>query len=81
MNTQTWHVAITVADNGFDVTAKARLDDAAVDVVGLGVVPGTFGETTGESARALAAIRSLESLAEALGYVVETDRYADVDQA
>jgi hypothetical protein len=81
MNTQTWHVAITLADDGSDVTARARLADGSVDVVGVGVVPATLHETTGESPFALAALRSLENLSDALSYVAETDRYASVDQA
>jgi hypothetical protein len=80
MNTQTWHVSITLADDGSDVTARARLADGDVDVSGLGVVPASVHETTGESALALAALRSLESLSDALSYVAETDRLAGADQ-
>ena len=81
MNTQTWHVSITLADDGSDVTARARLADASVDVVGLGVVPASLGDTTGEAPLALAALRSLESLSDALSYVALEDRYASADQA
>lgn len=81
MKTQTWHVSITIADDGSDVTARARLADGSVDVVGLGVVPTELAETTGESPFALAALRSLESLSDALSYVAETDRFASADQA
>ena len=76
MNTQTWHVSITLADDGHDVTARARLADGAVDVSGLGVVH----DTDGESPFALAAMRSLENLSEALSYAADTERLADVDQ-
>jgi hypothetical protein len=76
MNTQTWHVSITLADDGHDVTARARLADGAVDVSGLGVVH----DTTGESPMALAALRSLENLSEALSYAADTQRLADFDQ-
>jgi hypothetical protein len=80
MNTQTWNVSITLADDGSDVTAHARLADGTVDVSGLGVVPASLHDTTGESPFALAALRSLEDLSDALGYVAETDRLAGVDQ-
>jgi hypothetical protein len=80
MNTQTWHVSITLADDGSDVTARARLADGTVDVSGVGVVPATLQDTTGEALLALAAMRSLENLSEALAYAAETDRLADVDQ-
>jgi len=81
MKTQTWHVSITLADDGSDVTARARLADGSVDVVGLGVVPADLADTTGESPFALAAQRSLENLSDALGYAAETERYAMLDQA
>jgi hypothetical protein len=81
MNTTTWHVSIALADDGSDVTARAELADGSVDVVGLGVVPAILADTTGESPYALAAMRSLASLSEALGYVAETDRFAAADQA
>jgi hypothetical protein len=80
MNTQTWHVSITLADDGSDVTARARLADGHVDVSGLGVVPASLHDTTGESPFALAALRSLEDLSDALSYVADTDRLAGVDQ-
>ena len=76
METETWHVAITLADDGFDVTAKARFADCAVDLVGLGVVPIGLGEKPGRPAQALAALRSLESLAAALGQAAGVDRSA-----
>jgi hypothetical protein len=76
MDTETWHVAITLADDGFDVTAKARFADCALDLVGLGVVPIGLGETAGRPAQALAALRSLESLAAALGQVAGIARPA-----
>lgn len=81
MNTQTWHVSITLADDGSDVTARARLADGSVDVVGLGVVSTAVSEAGGESPYELAAVRSLESLSEALSYAAEADRYAALDQA
>jgi hypothetical protein len=81
MNTQTWHVSITLADDGSDVTARARLADGSVDVVGLGAVSTAVTDASGESPFELAAVRSLESLSEALSYAAETDRYATLDQA
>jgi hypothetical protein len=80
MNTQTWHVSITLADDGRDVTARARLADGHVHVSGLGVVPASLHDTTGESPFALAALRSLEDLSDALSYVADTDRLAGTDQ-
>jgi hypothetical protein len=80
MNTQVWHVSITLAEDGSDVTARARLDDGSVDVTGHGVAPAPPEDTAGESLFALAAQRSLESLSDALGYVAETERLADTDQ-
>lgn len=80
MNTQTWHVSITLADDGSDVTARAELADGRHDVSGHGVAPACLRDTTGESPFALAAMRSLQSLTDALGYVAETDRLASVDQ-
>jgi hypothetical protein len=80
MNTQTWHVSITLADDGADVTARARLVDGNVDVSGFGQVPASLHDTTGESSYALAAQRSLENLTDALSYVAETDRMAGADQ-
>ncbi len=80
MQTKTWHVAITLDDDGFDVTAKARFADCAVDLVGLGVVPIGLEAKLGPQTHALAAVRSLQSLAEALGDHSEVDRPADVDQ-
>jgi len=81
MNTQTWHVSITLADDGADVTARAHLDDGSVDVVGLGTVSTAVTEASGESPYELAAMRSLEGLSDALSYAAETDRYAALDQA
>ena len=81
MNTQTWHVSITLADDGSEVTARARLADGSVDVVGLGVVSTAVTDASGESPYELAAVRSLESLSEALTYAAEADRYAALDQA
>jgi len=81
MNTQTWHVSITLADDGDDVTARAHLDDGSVDVAGMGTVSTAVTEASGESPYELAAVRSLESLSDALSYVAETDRYAALDQA
>ena len=81
MNTQTWHVSITLADDGSDVTARARLADGSVDVVGMGAVSTAVTDASGESPYEIAAVRSLESLSEALSYAAETDRYAEVDQA
>jgi hypothetical protein len=81
MNTQTWHVSITLADDGSDVTARARLADGSVDVVGLGAVSTAVTDASGESPFELAAVQSLESLSEALSYAAETDRYATLDQA
>lgn len=80
MKTQTWHVSITLADNGSDVTALAELADGRHDVSGHGVAPASLHDTTGESPFALAALRSLRSLSDALGYVADTDRLAAVDQ-
>jgi hypothetical protein len=80
MKTQTWHVSITLADDGSDVTAQARLADGVVDVIGRGTVSASLPDTTGESPLALAAMRSLENLTDALGYVAETDRMAAADQ-
>ena len=80
MNTQTWHVSITLADDGSDVTARAELADGTHDVSGLGVVPASLHDTTGESPFALAAMRSLQSLTDALSYVADTDRLAATDQ-
>jgi len=81
MNTQTWHVSITLADDGSEVTARARLADGSVDVVGLGVVSTAITDASGESPYELAAVRSLSRLSDALSYAAETDRYAAVDQA
>ena len=81
MNTQTWHVSITLADDGSDVTARARLADGSVDVVGMGAVSTAVTDASGESPYEIAAVRSLESLSEALSYAAETERYAGVDQA
>jgi hypothetical protein len=80
MDTQTWHVSITLADDGSEVTARATLADGDVEVRGLGVVPAALHDTTGESPFTLAAKRSLDSLSDALGYVAETDRMAGTDQ-
>jgi hypothetical protein len=80
MNTKTWHVSITLADDGSDVTARARLADGSVDVVGLGSVPASLHDTAGEPPFALAALRSLENLSDALSYVADTDRLASADQ-
>jgi hypothetical protein len=75
MDTETWHVAITLADDGFDVTAKARFADCAVDLVGLGVAPVGLGDAPGrQQVQALAAMRALQSLAEALGEMARVDR-------
>ncbi len=74
MNTHTWHVSITLAHDGFDVTARARLSDEAIELVGLGVAPVRVGEDPGRSTHVLAARRSLESLAEALGQLAQVDR-------
>jgi hypothetical protein len=76
MDTETWHVAITLADDGFDVTAKARFADCALDLVGLGVATIDLAEKSGRRAQALAALRSLESLAVALGQVAGVARPA-----
>jgi len=73
-NTETWHVAITLADDGFDVTAKARFADCGVDLVGLGVEPVGPGQRTSRASQAIAAMRSLESLAAALGQAAGADR-------
>lgn len=81
MHHQTWHVSITLDDDGTAVTARSALEDGSIDVVGHGVVPTNLAETTGEAPFALAALRSLENLSDALSYVAETDRYAGVDQA
>jgi hypothetical protein len=72
-NTETWHVAITLADDGFDVTAKARFADCGVDLVGLGVEPVGPGQRTGRASQAMAAMRALESLAAALGQAARAD--------
>lgn len=80
MNTQTWHVSITLADNGTDVTARAEFADGTHDVSGIGVVATPLADTAGESPYTLAAMRSLESLTDALSYVADTDRLAAVDQ-
>lgn len=81
MHHQTWHVSITLEDDGTVVTARSALEDGSIDVVGHGVVPRDLAETTGEAPFALAALRSLENLSDALSYVAETDRYAGADQA
>jgi hypothetical protein len=81
MSTQTWHVSITMDHDGSDVTARAELADGTLDIVGLGVVSTSITDATGELPFQLAAMRSLESLSEALGYAAETDWYAEVDQA
>lgn len=81
MHHQTWHVSITLDDDGTVVTARSSLEDGSIEVVGHGEVPTNLAETTGEAPFALAALRSLENLSDALSYVAETDRYASVDQA
>jgi hypothetical protein len=80
MNTQTWHVSITLADDGSDVTALAELADGRHDVSGRGVAPASARGTTGDCCFALAAMRSLQSLTDALGYMADTDRLAGADQ-
>jgi len=79
MNTQTWHVSITLADDGSDVTARARLADGTHEVSGLAVVPAAS-EHPGGDLLTLAARRSLERLTAALGYAADSARLADVDQ-
>jgi len=79
MITQTWHVSITLADDGSDVTARARLADGTHDVSGHAVVPTTNEHADGE-VLVLAARRSLERLTDALGYAADSERLADVDQ-
>ena len=74
MESETWHVAITLAEDALDVTAKARFADCAVDLVGLGVAPVGLAETPGLQVQALAVVRSLRSLAEALEEMARLDR-------
>ena len=80
MNTQTWHVSITLADDGSDVTARAELVGGRHDVSGRGVAPASLRDATGESRFALAALRSLQNLTDALSYMADTDRLAGADQ-
>lgn len=81
MDRNTWHVDIDVADDGHEVTARARLDDGPVATVGLGCARHDETERDLQPASALAVGRSLADLGMSLRYVSAARTYALIDQA
>jgi hypothetical protein len=80
-----WQMDITLLDGDGEVTAKARLRDGTAVVTGTGSVHVDQGvDHDGAHDRptvALAVRRSLEDVAESLGYLIDLDSLAAIEDS
>lgn len=75
-----WQMDITLLDGNEQVTAKARLHDGDAVVTGTGSVHFAQGADHDQPTVALAVRRSLEDLAESLGYLIDRDSLAAIEE-
>lgn len=76
-----WQMDITLLDGDGELTARARLRDGDAVVTGTGSVHIGQGADHDQPTVALAVRRSLEDVAESLGYLIDRDSLAAIEES